>query len=94
MSSRMFRNRFWISLVLSVPVVLYSEMIQMWLGFARPQFLGSGWIAPVLGAFIFVWGGWPFLKGGFEEAREWRPGIMLLISMAITVAFVASATTT
>src|SRR5215217_4171210 len=90
----MFRNRFWISLVLSVPVVLYSEMLQMWLGFSMPQFVGSGWVAPVLGTFIFLWGGWPFLKGGFEEAREWRPGMMLLISMAITVAFVASTATT
>jgi P-type Cu2+ transporter len=89
----MFRNRFWVSLVLSVPVVLYSEMVQMWLGFSMPGFPGSGWIAPVLGTFIFLWGGWPFLKGGFEETREWRPGMMLLISMAITVAFVASAAT-
>jgi P-type Cu2+ transporter len=90
----MFRNRFWVSLALSVPVVLYSEMVQMWLGFSMPEFPGSGWVAPVLGTFIFLWGGWPFLKGGFEEAREWRPGMMLLISMAITVAFVASAATT
>jgi P-type Cu2+ transporter len=89
----MFRDRFWVSLVLSVPVVLYSEMVQMWLGFSMPGFPGSGWIAPVLGTFIFLWGGWPFLKGGFEETREWRPGMMLLISMAITVAFVASAAT-
>jgi Cu2+-exporting ATPase len=89
----MFRSRFWVSLALSVPVVLYSEMVQMWFGFSMPRFPGSGWIAPVLGTFIFVWGGWPFLKGGFEEVRERRPGMMLLISMAITVAFVASAAT-
>jgi P-type Cu2+ transporter len=93
-TTSMFRDRFWVSLVLSIPVVLYSEMVQMWLGFSMPQFPGSGWVAPVLGTFIFLWGGWPFLKGGFEEAREWRPGMMLLISMAITVAFVASAATT
>jgi Cu2+-exporting ATPase len=90
----MFRDRFWVSLVLSVPVVLYSDMIQMWLGFSMPQFPGSGWVAPVLGTFIFLWGGWPFLKGGYQEARERQPGMMLLISMAITVAFVASAATT
>jgi Cu2+-exporting ATPase len=90
----MFRDRFWVSLALSVPVVLYSEMVQMWLGFSMPEFPGSGSVAPVLGTFIFLWGGWPFLKGGVEEAREWRPGMMLLISMAITVAFVASAATT
>src|SRR3712207_8161840 len=75
----MFRDRFWISLVLSVPVVLYSEMVQMWFGFSMPRFPGSGLVAPVLGTFIFAWGGWPFLKGGIEEARERRPGMMLLI---------------
>jgi Cu2+-exporting ATPase len=89
----MFRSRFWVSLALSVPVVLYSDMIQMWLGFSMPRFPGSGWVAPILGTFIFAWGGWPFLKGGFEEARERRPGMMLLISLAITVAFVASVAT-
>jgi Cu2+-exporting ATPase len=92
--AKMFRDKFWASLVLSVPVVLYSDMIRMWIGFSTPRFPGSGWVAPVLGTFIFLWGGWPFLKGGFEEARERRPGMMLLISMAITVAFVASAATT
>jgi tetratricopeptide (TPR) repeat protein len=69
-------------------------MIQMWLGFTAPQFPGSGWVAPVLGTFVFAWGGWPFLKGGFDEARSRQPGMMLLIAMAITVAFVASAATT
>jgi P-type Cu2+ transporter len=50
----MFRDRFWISLVLSVPVVLYSEMVQMWLGFSMPRFPGSGWVTPILGTFIFL----------------------------------------
>jgi Cu2+-exporting ATPase len=90
----MFRDRFWVTLVLAVPVIIYSEMIGMWLGFMPPMFPGSGLIAPVLGTFIFAWGGWPFLKGGFEEAKSLQPGMMLLISMAITVAFVASAATT
>jgi Cu2+-exporting ATPase len=90
----MFRSRFWVSLMLSIPVVLYSEMIQMWLGFTAPQFPGSSWVAPLLGTFVFAWGGWPFLKGGFDEARTRRPGMMLLIAMAISVAFVASAATT
>jgi Cu2+-exporting ATPase len=79
---------------MSVPVVLYSEMIQMWLGFTMPEFPGSMWISPVLGTFVFLWGGQPFLVGGFREARDRQPGMMLLISMAITVAFVASAATT
>ena len=90
----MFRNRFWVALVLSVPVVLYSEMILMWLGFTAPQFPGSGWVAPVLGTIVFMWGGWPFLKGGIDEARTRQPGLMLLITMAIAVAFAASAATT
>ena len=89
----MFRGRFWVSLVLSVPMVLYSEMVQMWLGFSVLRFPGSGWVAPVLGTFIFGWGSWPSLKGGIEEAleeaRDRRPRMMLLISMA----FMASATT-
>jgi Cu2+-exporting ATPase len=93
-SVEMFRDRFWVSLVLSVPVVLYSYMIQMWLGFSMPEFPGSACIPPVLGTFVFLWGGWPFLVGGFREARELQPGMMLLISMAITVAFVTSAVTT
>jgi len=93
-STAMFRDRFWVSLALSVPVVLYSHMIQMWFGFSMPEFPGSAWVPPVLGTFVFLWGGWPFLKGGYDEARGWRPGMMLLISMAITVAFVASAATT
>ncbi|HEX5849815.1 MAG TPA: HAD-IC family P-type ATPase, partial [Rubrobacter sp.] len=93
-SVAMFRDRFWASLVMSVPVVLYSEMIQMWLGFTMPEFPGSMWISPVLGTFVFLWGGQPFLVGGFREARDRQPGMMLLISMAITVAFVASAATT
>lgn len=89
----MYRDRFWVTLVLSLPVVLYSEMVQSWFGFTMPEFPGSGWIAPVLGSFIFFWGGWPFLKGGLDEARGLQPGMMLLISLAITVAFVASVLT-
>jgi len=53
----LYRSRFWVSLVLSVPVILYSEMIQMWLGFSMPEFPGSGWVAPFLGTFVFLWGG-------------------------------------
>ena len=84
-SVAMFRDRFWVSLILSVPVVLYSQMIQMWLGFTMPEFPGSMWVSPLLGALVFLWGGWPFLVGGFREARSRQPGMMLLISMAITV---------
>ena len=86
-----FRDRFWLSLALTVPVVAYSEMVQEWLGFTPPQFPGSGWVAPVLGTVVFLYGGWPFLQGGLSEARARQPGMMLLISLAILVGFGASA---
>jgi P-type Cu2+ transporter len=86
-----FRDRFWLSLALTVPVVAYSGMVQDWLGFTPPQFPGSTWVAPVLGTVVFAYGGWPFLQGGLEEARARQPGMMLLISLAILVGFGASA---
>ncbi|WP_327636927.1 copper-translocating P-type ATPase [Kribbella sp. NBC_00482] len=89
-----FKDRFWISLALAVPVVFFSEMFADLLGYLRPDFSGAGLIAPVLGTVIFVYGGQPFLTGGWSELKSRRPGMMLLISMAITVAFVASWVTT
>ena len=89
-----FRRKFWLTLALAVPVVAYSHMIQMWLGFTAPQFPGSELIAPVLGTVIFIYGGWPFLTGGVDELKSRRPGMMLLIALAITVAFTASMATT
>jgi len=88
-----FRDRFWWSLVLSVPVVAYSEMVQEWLRFTPPQFPGSRWVAPVLGTVVFLYGGRPFLEGGLAELRSRQPGMMLLISLAILVAFGASVAT-
>jgi P-type Cu2+ transporter len=88
-----FRDRFWWSLVLTVPVVAYSEMVQEWLGFTPPQFPGSRWVAPVLGTVVFLYGGRPFLEGGLAELRSRQPGMMLLISLAILVAFAASVAT-
>jgi Cu2+-exporting ATPase len=93
-SVAMFRDRFWLSFALTLPVVLYSETIQEWFGYTAPTFPGSEWVAPILGTFIFVYGGSPFLKGAVQEARDRQPGMMLLIGMAITVAFLASAATT
>jgi Cu2+-exporting ATPase len=86
-----FRDRFWLSLAITVPVILYSEMVQEWLRFTPPQFPGSEWVAPVGGAIVFLYGGWPFLQGGVAEARARQPGMMLLISLAILVGFGASA---
>ncbi len=89
-----FRDRFWLSLVLSIPVVFFSEMVAMWFGYSLPDFPGAGWVAPILGTVIFAYGGQPFLTGGWDELKQRRPGMMLLIAMAITVAFVASWATT
>ncbi len=93
-SVAMFRDRFWLSLALTVPVVFFSEMIQEWFGYTAPSFPGSTWIAPVLGTVIFLYGGSPFLKGAVGEIKDRQPGMMLLIGMAITVAFAASVATT
>ncbi|HEX2273510.1 MAG TPA: hypothetical protein VHG90_06535, partial [Acidimicrobiales bacterium] len=87
-----FRRRFWWSLALTVPVVATSEMVMDWLGY-RLDFPGIELVGPVLGTVIFLYGGWPFLVGGWDEARRRQPGMMLLISMAIVVAFAASAAT-
>lgn len=89
-STAMFKNRFWLTLALSVPVVYFSPMVGHILGYMAPMFPGSAWIPPVLGTVIFLYGGQPFLKGGLQELRDRRPGMMLLIAMAITVAFAAS----
>ena len=88
-----FRDRFWITLALSVPVVYFSIMFQDLLGYSAPEFPGSEWIPPVLGTVIFIYGGQPFLTGAYQEARSRQPGMMLLIGLAITVAFGASLAT-
>ena len=85
----MFRTRFWWSLLLTVPVVATSHMIMDWFGYEL-SFYGIEWVGPVLGTVLFLWGGWPFLSGGVAEARAKQPGMMLLIAMAITVAYAAS----
>ncbi len=89
-STAMFKNRFWLTLALSVPVVYFTPMVGHLLGYMAPMFPGSAWIPPVLGTVIFFYGGQPFLKGGLRELKDRRPGMMLLIGMAITVAFAAS----
>jgi P-type Cu2+ transporter len=86
----MFRVRFWWSLLLSIPVLIYSEMIQMWLGFTPPSFPFSEWIPFVFSVVIFVYGGLPFLNMAVPELKDRKPGMMTLISLAISVAFVYS----
>ncbi|WP_285249723.1 heavy metal translocating P-type ATPase [Pseudarthrobacter sp. fls2-241-R2A-168] len=89
-STAMFKNRFWLTLALSLSVVYFSPMVGHILGYMAPMFPGSAWIPPILGTVIFLYGGQPFLKGGLQELKDRRPGMMLLIGMAITVAFAAS----
>lgn len=93
-SAAMFRDRFWWSLILSVPVVFFSPMFADLLGYNVPEIPGVYWIPPVLGTIIFLYGGTPFLKGAMTELKSRQPGMMLLIAMAITVAFIASWVTT
>ena len=86
----MFRDKFWLSLLLTLPVVFWSEHIQMLLGYEAPEFPGSAWIPAVLGTFIFFYGGGVFLKGAAGELKDSLPGMMTLISLAISVAFIFS----
>ncbi|MDQ7879576.1 heavy metal translocating P-type ATPase [Microbacterium sp. QXD-8] len=85
-----FRRLFWINLALAVPVVAFSGMFAMVLGYTLPDAPLVRWISPVLGTVMYFWGGWPFLTGAVSELRARRPGMMLLIGLAITVAFFAS----
>ncbi|MGH2428306.1 MAG: heavy metal translocating P-type ATPase [Candidatus Limnocylindria bacterium] len=85
-----FRRQFWILLALTVPVVIWSHEVQMWLGYTAPAFVGSQYIPAVLGTIVFVYGGRVFLEGARTELADRQPGMMTLISLAIVVAFAAS----
>ncbi|ORM37565.1 heavy metal translocating P-type ATPase [Williamsia sp. 1135] len=85
-----FRRLFWIMLVLAIPVVGFSNMFAMLVGYELPDSEAVTWISPILGTVMFAWGGRPFLTGAVSEVRSRAPGMMLLIALAITVAFVAS----
>jgi P-type Cu2+ transporter len=88
-----FRDRFWWTLLLAVPVVVWSHHVQMLLGYTAPAVPGQDLIGPVLGSVVFFHGGWPFLTGGWQELRARTPGMMLLITLAISVAYLASMAT-
>ncbi|MFT4135477.1 heavy metal translocating P-type ATPase [Microbacterium sp.] len=83
-----FRRLFWINLVIAVPAVAFSPMFAMLLGYDVPAW--ARYVSPVLGTVMYVWGGWPFLTGALGELRSRKPGMMMLIGLAITVAFFAS----
>jgi len=86
----MFRDRFWITLLLSIPTLVWSGMVQHMFGFSAPTFPGSGFVPALLGTAVYLYGGLVFVKGGLRELRDRLPGMMTLISLAITVAFVFS----
>jgi Cu2+-exporting ATPase len=86
----MFRRLFWLMLGLAVPVVAASAMFAMIIGYSLPDLAWVPWISPVLGTVMYLWGGRPFLTGAISEVRSRQPGMMLLVALAISVAFVAS----
>ena len=86
-SVAMFRDKFWLSFALTVPVVFWSSDVQHWLGYTAPSFPGSKLIPPILGTVIFFYGGLVFIRGARNELADRKPGMMTLISLAITVAF-------
>jgi len=83
-----FRRLFWINLIIAIPVVAFSPMFAMLLGYSVPSW--AGWVAAVLGSVMYAWGGTPFLTGAVSELKSRQPGMMLLIALGITVAFLAS----
>jgi Cu2+-exporting ATPase len=90
----MFRSKFWVSLALTVPILIWGHMLPRLFGYAPPHLPGAAWIPPVLGTVVFAYGGWPFLHGAAGEIKDRLPGMMTLIALAITVAFVFSAAVT
>jgi Cu2+-exporting ATPase len=86
-SVAMFRDKFWLSFVFTIPVILWSPDVEHWLGYVAPSFPGSGWIPAILGTVVFVYGGLVFLRGARRELSDRKPGMMTLISLAIVVAF-------
>ena len=89
----MFRRRFWVSLLLSIPVLLYTPMLQMWFGFQMLNFPGSQFVMPLFSIIVFLYGGVPFLQMAVPEIRQRQPGMMTLVSLAISVSFIYSLAT-
>ena len=89
-SVAMFRDKFWLSLALTIPTVIWSSEVQHWLGYSAPSFRGSTLIPAILGTIVFFYGGLVFIRGARRELAERKPGMMTLITLAIIVAFVTS----
>ncbi len=86
----MFRQRFWLSTLLSIPVLIFSSAVQEFLGYSVPDFPGNSWITPIFAIIIFIYGGVPFIQMAVPEVNKRKPGMMTLISLAIGVAFIYS----
>ena len=89
-SEATFARPFWVCLLLTLPVLVYAEHLQRLLGYTAPAFPGSAWLEPVLGSVIYWYGGWAFLTGAVGELRARRPGMMTLVALAITTAYLYS----
>src|SRR5271155_3945187 len=86
-SVAMFRDKFWLSFALTIPVVFWSTDVQNWLGYTAPTFPSSKFIPAILGTVVFIYGGLVFIRGASTELADHKPGMMTLISLAIIVAF-------
>ena len=93
-SVAMFRNRFWMSLVVTIPILASGHMLRSLTGLHPPELPGSSWLLPLLGTALYFYGGWPFLQGAVRELKQRVPGMMVLISLGITVAFAFSVAVT
>lgn len=92
-SVAMFRDKFWLCLVLTIPVLVYSDMIQTWFGFTPPEFVGSQYVSLIFSTIIFFYGGMVFIKSAWAELKAKRPGMMTLISLAIMASYAYSVAT-
>jgi len=93
-SVAMFRDKFWITFLLTLPTLVWGHMAQNLLGYHAPMFPGARWIPAVFGTAVYFYGGWPFIQGAWRELKNRLPGMMTLIALAISVAFVFSAAVT
>jgi Cu2+-exporting ATPase len=90
----MFRTRFWVSLALTIPALVWDPMLQDWFGYQAPVFAGSRFIPAIFATIVFIYGGWIFIAGALRELGDRAPGMMTLIGLAISVAFIYSAAVT
>ncbi len=93
-SVAIFRDKFWLSFALTIPVVFWSTDVQHWLGYTAPMFPGSRFIPPILGTLVFVYGGLVFIRGAWGELADHQPGMMTLISLGIIAALGTSLAST